>query len=341
MHEGDSGGHGTHRHAGFTLWNYVPVMRIFVDGRHLGAGRGVARYTDELLRRMRPLGGEWDVVASGRTRNAAAALLGRPRLGVGADVVWLPAPAPVAVGAPYVLTVHDLSWVQRPADFTRYERMWHRVARLRGLAERAAVVVAVSQTTADALASHWGIEGERVRVIRSGPGLVGCEVRRDGGVRSPRPYFLVVGALEPRKDPLTAMRAFALARERGLDAELWFAGEGRLARELEGPGIRLLGAQDDARLHELYANATALVHPALLEGFAFPPIEALAHGTPAIVADIPVHREIVGDSVQRFTPGDAEALAEQMLAVRPAGPPPDLSWDEAARRTFEALQSAC
>src|SRR6476646_5243463 len=105
-------------------------MRISVDGRHLGAGRGVARYAQELLPRMRALGGEWDVAELGRARYAAGALLGRPRIGVGADVVWLPAPAPVAVGAPYVLTVHDLSWVERPQDFTAYERVWHRAGRL-------------------------------------------------------------------------------------------------------------------------------------------------------------------------------------------------------------------
>src|SRR3954447_10682195 len=77
---------------------YGPRMWIFVDGRHAGAGRGVARYTDEILRRMRALGGDWEVVDQGRARNAVGALVGRPRLGVGADVVWLPAPAPVAVG---------------------------------------------------------------------------------------------------------------------------------------------------------------------------------------------------------------------------------------------------
>ena len=59
----------------------------------------------------------------------AAALARRPRLDAllgGCDVVWAPAPAPLAVGAtPFVLTVHDRSWEERPQDFTRYERLWH------------------------------------------------------------------------------------------------------------------------------------------------------------------------------------------------------------------------
>ena len=69
----------------------------------------------------------------------AAAVAGRPRLDPlarpGSDVVWAPAPAPLAVGdAPFVLTVHDRSWEQRPGDFTRYERAWHAAARPRRLA---------------------------------------------------------------------------------------------------------------------------------------------------------------------------------------------------------------
>jgi glycosyltransferase involved in cell wall biosynthesis len=314
-------------------------MRISVDGRHVGAGRGVARYVDELLPRMRGLGGEWDVEARGRLANAAGALFGRPRLGVGADVVWLPAPAPVAVAGPYVLTVHDLSWVLRPQDFTPYERLWHLGGRLRRLAERARALVAVSEATRDAMVAEWGIEAARIRVIRSGPGLVPHEMPLGEAERAARPYFLVVGALEPRKDPVTAARAFAIARARGLDAELWFAGEGRLANAVAGEGVRVLGQQDDARLHELYADAIAVVHPALLEGFSFPPIEALANGTPAIVSDIPVHREILGDSAQRFAPGDPSSLAEQLLSVRPPGPAPHLDWDEAAKQTYDVLTS--
>src|SRR4051794_29732351 len=107
----------------------VAAMRIAVDGRHLAAGRGVARYTRALLealvtqfpredwRVFVPGRGEVDVPFAlrrhrlgGRPLFGAAALIGRPRLdrlAGEADVVWVPAPAPVAVSSdvPYVLTV--------------------------------------------------------------------------------------------------------------------------------------------------------------------------------------------------------------------------------------------
>src|SRR5439155_17459950 len=109
--------------------------------------RGVARYTRGMLGALAPLADVRALVPGrapvepvpgvrltrtrlpGRALHGTAALTGRPRLDalLGApDVTWLPALTPVAVGGPFVLTVHDLSWEDRPADFTAYERLWHR-----------------------------------------------------------------------------------------------------------------------------------------------------------------------------------------------------------------------
>src|SRR5215218_5301895 len=146
-------------------------MRVGVDARHLTAGRGVARYTRALLGALAAAHpeDEWLAFVPGRepVRDApagvrlvrhrlpgralfgAAAVARRPRLDRllgGVDVVWAPAPAPLAVSAdvPLVLTVHDRSFEERPGDFTAYERLWHRLARPRALARRADAVVCVS-----------------------------------------------------------------------------------------------------------------------------------------------------------------------------------------------------
>src|SRR3954453_2857792 len=200
-------------------------MRIVVDGRPLAAGRGIARYSSALLAEMQRAFGadEWHVVERrGRGWYAAGALLGRPALGAGADVVWLPAPAPLAVasGVPYVVTVHDLSWVERPSDFSLYERAWHRAARVPRLVADAVAVICVSSAPAAAVTSAgWADEG-RVRVVRSGPGLGppspdAVDIKRDNGAQGrPDRYFLVVGAIEPRKEPDVARAAHVLARGR-------------------------------------------------------------------------------------------------------------------------------
>ena len=321
-------------------------MRVAVDGRSLaGGGRGVAQYTLGMLRALdadvrvlvppgvtAPPGVETvRMRAPSRVVHGAAALAGRPRLDRmlgAADVVWLPAPAPVAVGGtPYVLTLHDLSFLERPGDYTRYERLWHRLARVGRLARGAARVVAVSGATAAAARSWLGVDAV---VVPAGPGDPGpLDVRPRQGR-----YFLYVGALEPRKgvDVLVAAHA-------GLPEELVLAGEGhrRVSREEKAA---------------LYAGALAVVLPSWAEGYGYTPLEAYAHGTPAIVSDLPALRETAGAGALFVRPGDVAALREAMrslagdealrarLAAAGAEALRDRTWDASAGALRAALEEA-
>ncbi|GBD45586.1 GDP-mannose-dependent alpha-(1-6)-phosphatidylinositol dimannoside mannosyltransferase [bacterium HR41] len=328
---------------------------VGIDGRSLRQGspaRGVARYLRHFLaalagdERHRDI--ELRVLSFGapeeplpprveafstripsRVLFGTAALAGRPRLDrvLGTpDVVWLPAVAPVALGGhtPVVLTVHDLSFETEPRDFSRYERLWHRLARPRKLAQRATLVVVPSAHTGRLVRERWGVPDERVRLVRPGPGrppaTPASREAADGGVGlpaglEPLGYFLVVGALEPRKRPDIACDAHALARQCGLKATLVFAGDGPLRARLRREGVVVLGRVDDALLDVLYRNALCLVCPSREEGFGFPPLEAAARGTPAVVSDIAVFEETLGDAALRFPSGDAAALAERLLEV--------------------------
>jgi glycosyltransferase involved in cell wall biosynthesis len=355
-------------------------VRVGVDGRSLvgGGARGVAHYTSALLgalaagfpedewRVLLPRGPVGTLPAGlrpvrsalpGRVLFGAAALAGRPRLdellGPELDVVWAPAPAPLAVGrgVPLALTVHDRSWEERPQDFTRYERAWHRLARPRALARRAARVICLTQVGRADLIGAWGVDPARVRAIHSAPAV--APTAPETRPRRGPPYLLFAGALEPRKAPDVLVAAHALARAQGLAAELWLAGDGRLAPELARPGVRLLGHVGDRELARLYAGATALVLPSHLEGFGLPPAEALAAGTPAVLGDLPVFRELLGDDGALYVrPGDAPGLAAALLAVerdpalrdgliRAGGAAvAGLSWTATARATRAVLAEA-
>ena len=74
-------------------------------------------------------------------------------------------------------------------------------------------------------------------------------------------------------------------------------------------------AVDDAELAALYAGALAVVAPSYLEGFGLPPLEAAAHGTPAVVSDLPCFAETLGDAALRVPAGDAGALADALLRI--------------------------
>ncbi len=367
-------------------------MKIGVDARSLTGRRGVSRYCAELLRALAHEypGDRWVLFVPGRGAVGGlellrrfpnveirrhrlpgrllfgfAALAGRPRLerllGSSLDVLWAPAPAPLALSgdAPFVLTVHDLSFELRPHDFTRYERIWHQLARPRSLGRRAVRVIADSEPTRAALTSQWGVPATCVHVVELGvrlpedaPERAAVEATLRGFGLEPGSYLLAVGALEPRKGCELLVRAFVSARGRGLKPQLVLAGEGRLAPKLTGPGVRLLGRVPDAELDVLYRGALALVVASFLEGYCLPAREALARGTPVLASDLPVFGPELSAGLLRFPVGDQAALADTMLRIAhdrdlrlrlTAGGTAavaGLSWERAAHGTRAVLAEA-
>jgi glycosyltransferase involved in cell wall biosynthesis len=354
-------------------------MRVGVDGRTLRASRsrrGIAVYLERLLAELARLYPEdeyrvlvpgveragavpenVEVVGaggSGRALHAAGALAGRPRLDRllrGPDLIWAPAPAPLAVSreVPLVLTVHDLSFVHRPRDYDLYERAWHGVARPRRLARRAQRVLTDSDAVRAELLDEWDLAPERVRTVRPGPG-------RAQGPREAAPgalaHVLAVGGLEPRKQPGLLVEAHRRAAERGLRAGLVFVGDGPLRGELEQTGATVLGRIRDGELDAAYADALCLACVSREEGFGFTPLEALAAGVPAVVSDLPVFRETLGDGALIVPADDADALAEALLRLERE---PELrdrlvaagrervrlfSWERAARESRAVFEEA-
>lgn len=294
---------------------------IGVDGRALRGGRGIARATRRLLDE---LGGDVRVEVPSRLGTVL------PRF-TGCEVAWLPAPRPVrlARGVPYVLTLHDLSWVLRPQDFTRYERWWHAAARVQRLAAGADAVCCDSAWTRDLALEHWDLDPRRLHVVPLGvdPARAADPHHPFGG----RPYVLFVGADEPRKG-LDVLRA---AME-GVDAELVCV----------GPGLDYV---DEDRLHTLYAHARCLALPSFVEGYGLPPLEALQHGVPSVVTDLPVFHETLGEGARYVPPGDPFALRDalnelvadaELRSRLVAAAPPRPMWAHAAETLRALLRAA-
>ena len=276
----------------------------------------------------------------------AAALAGRPRLDRCCRRLRrrLGARARAAGGrrAPFVLTVHDRSWEQRPGT----SRPTSGLARRRPPApprppRRAGA--GDTEVGREDLIRAWGLPPTACapcRWRRGGPGA--------GAERRATPTFLFVGALEPRKAPDVLVDAFRRARARGLEAELVVVGEGRLPR---GPGVRRLGRVDD--LGALYAGALAVVLPSRLEGFGLPPVEALAPARPRSSPTSRCSARCWATARSTCRPATPRALADALLSLerdpalrarllaagRAAGSPRS-RWAETARRTRAVLAEA-
>lgn len=287
----------------------------------------MSHYLRALLAAMREL----DPVVDFRVAERDRADVVRSRRIGDADAVWAPAPAPlrVARGVPLVLTVQDRSWELRPQDFTRYERLWHVAARPRALARSARFVLTTTEVGRRDVIDAWGLAPDRVRVTPLAP-AVPTTAR---AVDTDDPYFLFIGAFEPRKGVDLVVEA---ARLTGL--RVIAVGSGRLPV----PGLEVRTGVNDAELSRLISGALALVAPSRLEGFGLPAVEALAHGTPAIVTDLPEVREATQGRATYVPVDDPRPLAAAMVGhAEPRSLEPLRStWEAAARTTLAALREA-
>jgi glycosyltransferase involved in cell wall biosynthesis len=230
---------------------------------------------------------------------------------------------------PAVLTVHDLIFERYPEHHTRRNRLFLQLAMPRFVAA-AQAIIAVSQHTKSDLVELYGVAPAKIHVIYQGidPAFAPADpatVERVGRQYSPggvdgavRPYLLMVGTLEPRKNHATAMRALARLKAAGFPHRLLVVGgEGWLFAPVQRV-VCELGLEADvtfagyvpfADLVALYSGAGCVLAPSLYEGFGFPVLEAMACGAPVVCSTASSLPEVAADAALLAPPTDDEALA--------------------------------
>lgn len=329
-------------------------MRIAIDIRPLLEPRpgGVAHFTscilDALLRkpshqyalfsnavaREPKVAGEADRRFSrypNKLLNASFAFLGTPTiegLSGGADAVYLPNLNFAATRLPYVVTVHDLSFVRYPRFFSAKQRLWHGLVEPRRLIEGAAAVTAVSEHTKADLMETYGIAGEKITVVSPGvdrsfrplPPAECAGVLKKYDLRPG--YFLFLGTIEPRKNIKNIIAAF---ERLGGNARLVIAGgdgwlcraiHERAARSPARDRIRFIGYVVGEEKPALYSAALAFIYPSFYEGFGMPPLEAMACGVPVIASHVTSLGEVVGDAGLLVDPYNTNEIVAAMTALR-------------------------
>jgi glycosyltransferase involved in cell wall biosynthesis len=274
---------------------------------------------------------------------------------------------PLAAPCPTVVTVHDLSFERFPHLFHRANRLYLG-AMVRASVARARKVIAVSSSTCRELVELFRVPEGKVEVIPNGvepvfhplPADQVAAFRAEKGL--PAEFILHLGTLEPRKNLLVLLRAYArLRQQHGVPHALVLAG-GRgwlyeaIFAEVERLGltgqVHFPGYVEFAEQPLWYNAAAVFAYPSLYEGFGFPPLEAMACGTPVVTSDATSLPEVVGDAGLLVDPADDVALADALwralddsslrARLSQAGPAraAGFDWHDIARRTVAVYRSA-
>jgi glycosyltransferase involved in cell wall biosynthesis len=251
---------------------------------------------------------------------------------------------------PSVVTVHDLSPWCEAAWQTGSGRVRDRAPYLLGLG-MATMVITVSEAVRQETLERFRIPAGRVVSVPLAASPHFRPVPPEG--QPVRPYFLYVGALEPRKNLDMLIDAWReTGREFGVDLVL--AGRAREAARLPAPepGLRVPGEVPDQDLPALYSGAIAVVYPSLYEGFGLPVLEAMQCGAAVIASRIPAIGETAGGAAMEIDPADGRAWAEllRFAAENPERLEPwrkasraraaKFSWAATARCTREVYEQA-
>jgi glycosyltransferase involved in cell wall biosynthesis len=230
--------------------------------------------------------------------------------------------------------VHDAMYVEHPEWFSIPERAY--LSMLRPSLRAADVICTTSHAETARIARVWPETLSRLHPVGLGVpiGLTEAASRRPDSIRDDKPFILVVGRLNIRKNLRRLLDAFVGDASLSSAYRLVVVGEpdGKLdpsATASEENSVSFLDGIGDAELRWLYAHCALFVFPSLDEGFGLPLIEAHAMGARVSASDIPPFRELGG--VQEYfdphSPADiARAMSAALTHPSPAASGESHSW---------------
>jgi glycosyltransferase involved in cell wall biosynthesis len=229
-----------------------------------------------------------------------------------------------------VVTIHDLSALLH-TDKHRTRMVRRARLRLPLVVRLADKIITPAESVKREVCQHLRVKAEKVTAIPSAarssfqpmPFAQTIPIRKRLGVEDD--FLLFVGTLEPRKNLLTLLKAFAqIIGNSSRHPQLVIAGgEGWLMDEsfafikeaAIGDRLCLTGYLKDDELCALYSSCKVFIYPSVYEGFGLPPLEAMACGAPVIAGRIPALQETLGSAALLVEPMDVGSLAKSIAGL--------------------------
>lgn len=214
---------------------------------------------------------------------------------------------------PQVITIHDLAFRTHPQMFHPVFVAYYNWL-IPKIANKATRILTVSETIADEISLSFKVSSSKIQVVYNTAEIVSNTHPREK-------LILSVGTIQPRKNYRLMLDAFL----RCSDDWQWvivggisfnFRSDKALIHQLKShPRIHILTNIPEKELSRLYSKASLLLSASMYEGCNLPVLEAIQHGCPALISNIPVHRELYTGRAVFFEihhPNAAAALAERI-----------------------------
>lgn len=226
-----------------------------------------------------------------------------------------------------VVTIFDLSFLHFPAMFTKKD-LWQLTNWTKFSIKNADHIVTISQFSKKDIMEQYKIKSEKITVAYPGIGEEKFrDKRQETGDKDP--YIIYIGTLQPKKNLLRLLEAFARVAIDKKDLDLLIVGkttgegkQGWMYEEiLKAPKelgieekVKFLGYVSEEEKAKLLQGALAFVAPSLWEGFGIPVVEAMTQGTPVIVSNVSSLPEVVGKAGLLVDPYSVDQI-EQAIRV--------------------------
>ncbi len=269
--------------------------------------------------------------------------------------------------SPYrnLMVIHDLNFVHHPEMMPWLPRKYYNYFTPR-YAWKADRILTVSQFTKQDIVKQYGIDPGKIDVAYNGANPLYAPISEKQQqltrqeISQGHPYFIFVGALNPRKNIAGLFKAFDLfVRETASDTCLVVVGEKMFwSREIKKAfasmthknQVIFTGRMEPERLKNVMGAAMSLIFVPFFEGFGIPIVEAFRAGIPVITSNITAMPEVAGEAALLVSPFQTKEIAEAMKMITFV---PDLrkklvekgfqrsrmfSWDKTAEQFWEAIE---
>ncbi len=283
------------------------------------------------------------------------------------DVLHVQYTAPLGCTVPVVVSVHDVSFLEHPEYFKR-DRAWQLQWTVGRTVQRAARILTGSEFSKASILKVYGdLDEDKVVVVPNAAAPEFRPVSRETAAARvferfsiAAPFVLTVGDVQPRKNQIGLIRAFArlvraypqLKHELIVAGkETWFSDRVHQAAQESGveDRIRFLGFVADLDLLHLYNACDVFVFPSFYEGFGLPALESMACGRAMVCSNTSALPEVVDGAAIVFDPYKvdeiARAIADILLDAELRGRMERLglkraahfSWQNTAQRTLQVF----